>query len=76
MDQQTYERVFEGYRKPNSITIPKYESINKRVKELGDEIMALVPPSAEKTLALRDLQRCRMMANAGIAIYSEEPTDG
>lgn len=70
MDKATYENTFAGYRAPNETTIPKYQAIQSKVKELGDLVMELCPNSREKSLALTDLQSCRMFANAAIAIHS------
>lgn len=70
MNRELYEKTFAGYHAPNADTIPKYKSIQDKVKELGDLIMDLCPDSREKSLALTDLQSCRMFANAAVAIHS------
>jgi hypothetical protein len=71
MNKELYEKTFAGYRKPNEETIPKYAAIQLKTKELGDLIMDLCPDSREKSIALTDLQSCRMFANAAIAIHNE-----
>lgn len=70
MHQELYDKTFAGYRAPNETTIPKYKAIQEKVKELGDLIMAECPDSREKSIALTDLQSCRMFANAAVAIHS------
>jgi hypothetical protein len=72
MNKELYEKTFSGYRSPNQITIPRYQAIQAKVKELGDLIMEVCPDSREKSIALTDLQSCRMFANAAIAIHTEE----
>lgn len=71
MNKELYEKTFSGYRKPNDVTTPKYEAIQLKVKELGGLIVELCPDSREKSIALTDLQSCRMFANAAIAIHNE-----
>lgn len=61
---------FAGYRKPNPMTIPKYEKISTKTKELADLIYDECPDSLEKSKALTDLQNVRMWANAAVAIHS------
>lgn len=70
MNKELYEKTFAGYRSPNDQTIPKYQAIQAKVKELGDLIMEQCPDSREKSIALTDLQSCRMFANAAVAIHS------
>ena len=44
-----------------------YTAINEAAKEFALVILRNTPHSAEQTLAIRDVQRARMMANASIA---------
>lgn len=41
-------------------------------KHLYDHLDAAIPESAEKTLALRELQKCRMMFNAAVVLNGLE----
>lgn len=61
---------FDGYRKPTEVTIPKYQAITAKTKELADLIFDECPESLEKSKALTDLQNVRMWANAAIAIHT------
>lgn len=61
------------YHKPFGDQPERYVAIREKAKEFAKLIVELTPASAEQTLALRDLQRCMMMANAAIAINEKEP---
>lgn len=67
MPQFDVENVF-CYHAPKGNQPERYVMIREKAKELANLIIEKTPPSAEQTLALRDLQRCVMMANAAIAI--------
>lgn len=67
-----HDDAFAGYRKPTATTIPRYEQIQAKTKELADLIFNLCPASREKSKALTDLQGVRMWANAAIAIHTKE----
>lgn len=56
------------YHAPKNDQPQRYVEIRSKAKELASIIIECTPVSAEQTLALRDLQRCVMMANAAIAI--------
>ncbi len=71
MDRELFDETFKGYRPPNAVTIPKYNLVQEKTKELGELIMNECPDSREKSLALTDLQSCRMFANAAIAIHTK-----
>lgn len=72
--QEELDNTFAGYRKPTAVTIPKYEMINGKVKELAQIIFDQCPTSSESTIALRHLQEVRMWANAAIALHT--PPEG
>ena len=55
------------YHAPSSGQIEKYPILRHQAKKLAYNIMALVPASPERTLAIRKLQECIMWANAGIS---------
>ena len=56
------------YHAPFGTQQARYVAIREKAKELAEVIVASSPASAEQTLALRDIQRGVMMANAAIAI--------
>jgi len=56
------------YHPPRPDQVPRYEEIRARALDFAIYIVTHTPGSAEQTLAIRDLQRCVMMANAAIAI--------
>lgn len=56
------------YHAPKGIQPEKYNALREKAKELGLLITELTPISREQSLALTDLQRCIMMANAAIAL--------
>lgn len=60
------------YHAPTGDQPARYIAIRHAAKMLAEVIVASTPASAEQTLALRDLQRCVMMANAAIAINEAE----
>lgn len=59
------ERAFT-YHKPKADQQPKYEQIRGMAKEFALALLELTPESREQSLALTDLERCVMMANAAI----------
>lgn len=61
------------YHRPFGTQPERYIAIREKAKELAQLIQQSTPPSPEQTLALRDLQRAVMMANAAIAINESEP---
>lgn len=61
---------FGSYRKPTSVTIPKYQQIQEKALELALMIESLCPESEEKREAFNLLQMAKMSANAAIAIYT------
>ena len=72
MTQEQLDIAFCGYRKPTEKTIPKFEAIQTKVKELAQLINDECPESREKSIALTDLQSCRMFANCAIALHTSE----
>lgn len=61
------EQVFT-YHAPKGTQQGRYERIRAEARAFAQTLLDCTPASAEQTLALRDLQRCVMMANAAIAI--------
>lgn len=56
------------YHAPKGDQTERYQRIREDAKRLAKTIQECTPASAEQTLALRDVQRGVMMANAAIAI--------
>lgn len=54
----------------------RYTKLREAAKAYAQLVMELTPPSAEQTLAIRDIQRASMMANAAIAINESNDSDG
>lgn len=69
LTQADLDEIFT-YHSPTTDQADKYVMLRAKAKELAADILALVPPSAEQTLAIRHLQEAVMFANAGIAIHS------
>lgn len=67
INEFTLDRVF-SYHKPKDDQPHRYEAIRAGARRFAQEILAMCPESPERTLALRDVQRAVMMANASIAI--------
>ena len=72
MTQEDLDNEFGSYRKPNSTTIPRYEAIQAKTKELAQLINDLCPESRQKATALTQLQIVKMLANAAVAIHTKE----
>lgn len=60
------------YHRPFGDQGDRYELLRAAGGEFAKTILMLTPPSAEQTLALRDVQRAVMMANAAIALNEKE----
>lgn len=70
---QDLEKIFT-YHPPKGDQTQRYETIRAYALEFAKLIRDLTPRSAEQTLAIRDVQRAVMMANAAIAINESEPS--
>lgn len=64
------EKRFGPYQKPTDETIPKFEEIVAKTRELANLYDNLCPDSDEKMQALRYLQDAKMWANAAVALWS------
>lgn len=60
------ERDFQ-YHPPKGDQPQKYVFIRDKARQLAHDLVDLVPPGRELSLALTKLEECVMMANAGIA---------
>jgi hypothetical protein len=58
------------FQQPTGDTRPRYEAITAACRELALVLFDNVPECPERTLALRHIQEGRMMANAGIALFT------
>lgn len=57
------------YHAPTITQIAEHERIRDAAKAFAYEIFTTCPETPERTLALRDVQRAVMMANASIALH-------
>lgn len=55
------------YHGPDEVQAAKYQMISTEARKLAELVMLLCPPSADRTVALRDICSARMWANASIA---------
>lgn len=60
------EKIF-GYHESTPEQTERYIALRSGAVAYAGTILAMCPDSPEKTLAIRDLQRALMMANAAIA---------
>lgn len=60
------------YHPPFGTQLERYQAIRAAAKVFAEAIIRDTPESAEQTLAIRDVQRATMMANAAIAL-NEKP---
>lgn len=56
------------YHAPKGDQTERYVTLRNKAKEFAHLIVQLTPPSAEQTLAIRQLQLATMMAIAAIAV--------
>jgi hypothetical protein len=66
MDVTTIEKNFT-YHAPTEESVPKYESLRAKAKELALAIEDTCPDSREKSFALTQLETAVFWANAAIA---------
>jgi hypothetical protein len=66
INEHTLDNVFT-YHTPKGDQAQRYGSLREAARKFAHEIMLMCPESPERTLALRDVQRAVMMANASIA---------
>ncbi len=67
IDNETLDHVFK-YHAPKEDQLYRYQQLRVAGKKMALQIIGLCPQSEERTLALRDVQRAVMFANAAIAI--------
>lgn len=61
------DHVFK-YHAPSPDQLPKYEALRSSAKAFAETIMRNVPPSADRTAALRKVREAVMTANSAIAL--------
>jgi hypothetical protein len=61
------ERLFT-YHPPTESQQERYKKLREGFRGLADLVLDLTPESPEQTLALRDIHRASMQANAAIAV--------
>lgn len=61
------------YHPPFGTQLERYQSIRAAAKSFAEAIVDFTPASPEQTLAIRDVQRATMMANAAIALNEKNP---
>lgn len=61
-----------AYHKPFGNQAMRYEALRAKAKEYADMIVWNVPPSADRTAALRELWNVSMMVNGAIACNEKE----
>lgn len=67
INDDTINHVFT-YHAPKGDQLQRYAAVREAARRFALEIIAMSPESPERTLALRDVQRAVMMANAAIAL--------
>jgi hypothetical protein len=67
MDREYVERIFTHHPPKSEDTVKAHEKVRSDVLELALGWIEELPDSAEKTLAIRALQKAMMFANSAIA---------
>jgi hypothetical protein len=67
INDETLNHVF-SYHQPKGDQTTRYFEVRNAARAFAAEILRRCPESPERTLALRDVQRAVMMANAAIAL--------
>lgn len=63
------------YHKPTDEQTLSIMTVRQACRDLYQVLLAEVPPSAERTLAIRKLEECSMWSNKGIVFYLESLPD-
>lgn len=61
-------------QKPEPVQIPKLASMHRKFMEIALKIAQEIPPSANRTVALRKLQEAKMAAIHAITHAPEKPS--
>lgn len=65
-DGEALQKAF-SYHAPTPNQIPRYEHLRSQAKAFATDLLALCPPSRERSLAMTKLEEAVMWANASIA---------
>ncbi len=58
-----------SYHSPSEDQVDRYGEIREKAKELARVILALCPPCADRSAAIRKVREAVMTANASIALH-------
>lgn len=70
MDEDMIHDIFAHHPPKDEYVAQRHENVRNITKHAALWFFAHLPPSAERTLAIRKLQEAMMYANAAIAIHS------
>lgn len=59
------------YHPPTAESIPTFEALRDAGHQFAETICALVPPSPDRSVAIRNVREAVMNANASLACYPE-----
>lgn len=65
---ENVEDVFT-YHAPDATQVVAYEMVREAMIQAARTILRVVPPCADRTVAIRRLREARMTANAAIALH-------
>lgn len=74
-DQARLDNLF-SYHAPFGDQAQRYETIRASGGAFAEVLMEMCPPSAERTLAIRDIEMAVMRANQSIAVNEIETVQG
>jgi hypothetical protein len=59
------------YYAPTEDQVKTMQAVNEKIRAAYEAVNSLIPPSADRTLAIRKLQEARMWANCAIVMADE-----
>ena len=71
MDVEQFKRQM-AYHKPTEAGRSALKKVRVDIEALGEFLCATIPPSAERTIALRSLHEARMKLNAALMLSGPE----
>ena len=77
MAMSKHEQILHAftYHAPLPESVPKFEKLRERGRDLASLVAALVPDGREQSVALTKIEEAIFWANAGIA-RNQKPTGG
>ncbi len=66
-DEEKLDQIFK-YHPPNPSTGPKFETLREAARHFAKVILMNVPPSADRSAAIRKVREAVMTANAGVSL--------